>query len=96
MSIEETVDQGSSRWSNKVLAYIFISLLFGSNILNSYINTQYHHEIKIEENKLTHIKELAEADKANRRRLIHAVEKQDFKNTIKDLNRELKKCKDER
>ena len=29
------------------------------------------------------IEELTEVDKANRRRLIHAVEKQDFKNTIK-------------
>ena len=76
------IDQATSRWSNKVLAYIFISLLFGSNILNSYINTQYHHGLKIDDN-----------ERANRRRLEHAVEKQDFKNTIKHLNDELNDCK---
>ena len=77
----KAIDEGSTRWSNKVLAFIFISLLFGSNILNSYINTQYHHGLQIEAN-----------EKANRRRLEHAVEKQDFKNTITGLRHELKNC----
>tara|TARA_R110000772_G_scaffold240754_4_gene353030 strand:- start:5615 stop:5872 length:258 start_codon:yes stop_codon:yes gene_type:complete len=81
MPDQKTIDEGSTRWSNKVLAFIFISLLFGSNILNSYINTQYHHGLQIVDN-----------DKAQGRRLEHAVEKQDFKNDIKDLERELKDC----
>jgi len=81
MAETKAIDEGSTRWSNKVLAVVFLSLLFGSNILNSYINTQYHHGIQIVDN-----------DKANRRRLEHAIEKQDFKNTITDLKQELKKC----
>jgi len=80
----KTIDEGSTRWSNKVLAFIFISLLFGSNILNSYINTQYHHGIQIIDN-----------DKANRRRLEHAIEKQDHKNHIILLTQQLKNCNDE-
>jgi len=80
---EKTIDQGSSRWSNRVIFVGFVSLLFGSNILNNYINTQYHHGIKIEDNK-----------KAEARRLTHAIEKQDYKIEIKDLKRDLKQCKD--
>lgn len=78
---EKTIDQGSSRWSNKVIAIGFVSLLFGSNILNSYINTQYHNTLKIDEN-----------NEANKRRLKHATEKQDFKNTIILLEFKLEEC----
>lgn len=82
MEKETTVDQGSSRWSNKVLAFIFISLLFGSNILNSYINTQYHHGLMIDAN-----------DEAARRRLTHGLEKLELKLENKDLKKELEECK---
>ena len=82
MHKETPIDQASSRWSNKVLLGIFLSALLGSNILNSYINTQYHHGIKIDDN-----------ERANRRRLEHAVEKQDFKNRILWLEHELEICK---
>ena len=78
---EKTIDQGSSRLSNKFLWYAFASLFIGSNVLNNYINTQYHNTIKIEENNA-----------ANKRRLSHAVEKQDFKNTIILLEFKLDEC----
>lgn len=82
---EKTIDQGTSRLTNKFIGYAFVGLLFGSNVLNSYINTQYHNSIKIEEN-----------NEANKRRLTHAIEKQDFKIEIKDLTRELKNCNNAR
>lgn len=81
MEVEKAIDQGSNRWSNKVIVIGFVSLLFGSNILNSYINTQYHNTLKIEEN-----------DKSAAKRLKHAIEKQDYKNSIKDLTKELADC----
>jgi hypothetical protein len=99
MESKETIDQGSSRWSNKVLAILFFGSLFGSNVLNTYINTQYHHELKIENLEIEHNKDIIKEKKANARRLGHSIEKQDYKIEIKDLKRdkiilekELKNC----
>lgn len=89
---ETPIDKKSSRVSNSVLVAAFVSLLFGSNILNTYINTQYHHEIKIAEQKVVHDQDIIDEKKANARRLDHAIEKQDYKNEIKDLTRDLKNC----
>lgn len=79
--MEKTVDEGSSRWSNKYLIYAFISLLFGSNILNTYINQQNFNTI-----------EIVRTDKANRRRLEHSEKKTALKNEIIMLEYKLKQC----
>ncbi len=80
---DKAIDQASSRVSNKFLAYAFISLLFGSNILNTYVGNQLRNTEAIESN-----------NRANGRRLEHAVEKQDFKNTIILLEFKLEECND--
>tara|TARA_R110000772_G_scaffold33245_2_gene81017 strand:+ start:9769 stop:10020 length:252 start_codon:yes stop_codon:yes gene_type:complete len=60
---------------------VVASLLFISNTFTLQM-------VEIANNKDNNIK----TEKAGARRLEHAIEKQDFKNQIKDLTRELKKC----
>ena len=78
---ESTTDEQKIilRW--KVVIPAVISLLIVSNTFTLQIS-------EIDENK----REIKRTEKSAARRLEHAVEKQDFKNTIKDLTRQLKDC----
>lgn len=81
--LESTSDEQKVilRW--KVVIPAVISLLIVSNTFTLQIS-------EIDENK----RDIIRAEEANRRRLEHAMEKQDFKTTIKDLRIELKECQD--
>ena len=104
---EKTIDQKTTTWNNKMALSFIVSLLIGSNILNSYVsNIAYNsaESIRIETER---IKEDARIEKeakedldnleaAGRRRTANAIEKLNYQITIKDLNKELKYCNDAR
>ena len=81
----ETIDEKKFTLTWKVAIPIMISLLVISNTFTLQIS-------EIDQNK----GDIVSIEKKAARRLEHAIEKQDFKNEIKDLTKELKECKDAR
>ena len=89
---EQPIDKKSSRVSNAVLAVGFVSLLFGSNILNTYINQQSFNTAEIARNEIQRLKDAETDNRANRRRLEHSEEKTALKNEIIMLTYKLEVC----
>ena len=89
---EKTIDQKTTTWNNKMALTFIVSLLIGSNILNSYVSDIFNNKtetIRIEKETK---EDLIELEAASRRRTANAIKELNYQITIKDLNKELKNC----
>lgn len=100
--INDTIEHTKTTWGSKTLITVFASIVLGTNAFNAYIHTQETNTVTIEKNKIIHdnqvLYERERSDKKDERNIEYtnnAIEKNNLRNEIKRLNRELKKCEDE-
>ena len=91
-SEDKTIDQQSTRWNNKILITVFVGLLFGSNILNTYVNNQIANTAAITRNEAQRLIDDENMDEANRRRLGNLEEKMTLESEIIMLEYRLEVC----
>ena len=89
MEEEKLMEESTSRWGNKTLITIFVTIVLGTNALNRYVSNQEKNTITIEYNKERGDKK----DERVKQDALAAIETNNLKQEIIRLTRELEKYK---